>query len=199
MRPCRELARRRRWAGGCSGFGPGTPPRPRPSAGWAKPSTTHRAAPTPRSSSPFCCLLEEIMSSLDMNASATAGADLKRRRFLVGAGAAAAAGLGARSFHAFDESAQRAEVFIAKAESYDADLEGPILRRAVGPGLRSLASCGQVGVAQAEPRGADTRGAAGQHASRADPGGGGGVSGLAGARGLRRRGTGALPRRRAGS
>ena len=60
------------------------------------------------------------------NAAASSTADLKRRRFLVGAGAVAAVGLGARAFQTFDEHARRAEVFIAKAGSYDVDLEGPI-------------------------------------------------------------------------
>ncbi len=66
---------------------------------------------------------------MEPTCSSDAGApetNVKRRRFLVGAGAVAAAGLGLKSFRTFDESARRAEVFIAKADSYDANLEEPI-------------------------------------------------------------------------
>jgi uncharacterized protein (DUF362 family) len=44
----------------------------------------------------------------------------------VGAGAFAASGLGARSFSHLDESGRRAEVFIARADSYGGELEAPI-------------------------------------------------------------------------
>jgi uncharacterized protein (DUF362 family) len=53
-------------------------------------------------------------------------ADLRRRTFLVGAGAVAAAGLGTKIFRDFDESARRASVFIAKAASYEDDLESKV-------------------------------------------------------------------------
>jgi uncharacterized protein (DUF362 family) len=58
---------------------------------------------------------------------------MNRRSFLTGAGAAATAGLGLNLARRMDESAQRAEVFIARAESYAADLE-TILR----DGLREV-------------------------------------------------------------
>jgi uncharacterized protein (DUF362 family) len=48
---------------------------------------------------------------------------IERRRFLTGAGAAIAAGLGAKHFGDWDEWSLRAPVFIAKASSYEADLE----------------------------------------------------------------------------
>jgi uncharacterized protein (DUF362 family) len=60
-------------------------------------------------------------------AAAASGADLRRRTFLVGAGAVATAGLSAKLFRDFDESANRAAVFIAKAASYDVEL-GSIIR-----------------------------------------------------------------------
>jgi uncharacterized protein (DUF362 family) len=48
---------------------------------------------------------------------------MNRRAFLAGAGAAATAGLGLNLARTMDESALRAEVFIARAESYATDLE----------------------------------------------------------------------------
>ena len=48
---------------------------------------------------------------------------MNRRRFLTGAGAATAAGLSLNMARRADESSQRAEVFIARADSYSADLE----------------------------------------------------------------------------
>jgi uncharacterized protein (DUF362 family) len=57
------------------------------------------------------------------NSSNEAAADLRRRTFLVGAGAVVATGLGARLVRDFDEAGRRAEVFIARAASYDDDLE----------------------------------------------------------------------------
>lgn len=53
----------------------------------------------------------------------TTVADLRRRKFLVGAGALVATGLGAGLVRDFDEVGRRAEVFIARAPSYDVDLE----------------------------------------------------------------------------
>ena len=50
-------------------------------------------------------------------------ADLKRRSFIVGAGAAVAAGLGSKLLYDADEAGRRAEVFVARAASYDDDLE----------------------------------------------------------------------------
>src|SRR4051812_34566441 len=47
------------------------------------------------------------------------GGDLKRRTFLVGAGAAVVGGLGARLVRDANEAGQRAQVFIARADSYD--------------------------------------------------------------------------------
>jgi uncharacterized protein (DUF362 family) len=49
--------------------------------------------------------------------------DLKRRRFLVGAGAIVTAGLGGKLLYDADEGGRRAEVFVAHARSYDDDLE----------------------------------------------------------------------------
>jgi uncharacterized protein (DUF362 family) len=54
------------------------------------------------------------------------GAGLRRRTFLVGAGALAVAGLGTKLFRDVDEAAHRAAVFIAKAASYDDDLEDKV-------------------------------------------------------------------------
>jgi uncharacterized protein (DUF362 family) len=45
--------------------------------------------------------------------------DMRRRRFLVGAGAVVATGLGAKFVRDADEARLRAEVFIARAHSYD--------------------------------------------------------------------------------
>src|SRR3954470_23095065 len=53
---------------------------------------------------------------------------MNRRRFLTGAGAATAAGLALNMARRADESSQRAEVFIARADSYSADLE-PVIRQ----------------------------------------------------------------------
>jgi uncharacterized protein (DUF362 family) len=50
------------------------------------------------------------------------GADLRRRRFLIGAGAAVAAGLGTKLVRDVNEARLRAEVFIARARTYDDDL-----------------------------------------------------------------------------
>jgi uncharacterized protein (DUF362 family) len=52
--------------------------------------------------------------------------DLKRRSFLIGAGACAAAGLGVPAWRRMDESGTRAKVFVAKAASYEIDLVRPI-------------------------------------------------------------------------
>lgn len=51
----------------------------------------------------------------------------RRRRFLTGAGAAVAAGLGAKLLWDHQERFWSAEVFIARADSYEADLERPLL------------------------------------------------------------------------
>jgi uncharacterized protein (DUF362 family) len=48
--------------------------------------------------------------------------DIRRRRFLVGAGGVVAAGLWAKWLRDVDERSQRASVFIAKASSYNDDL-----------------------------------------------------------------------------
>lgn len=61
------------------------------------------------------------------------GANLKRRGFLTGAGALAAAGIGARVWRDRDEWACRAEVFVGRAASYDDDLG-----RVIADGLRAL-------------------------------------------------------------
>lgn len=58
---------------------------------------------------------------------------LKRRRFLLGAGALATAGLCGKLYRNFDECSLRSSVFIAKASSYDDDLE-----RKVRQGLGEL-------------------------------------------------------------
>jgi uncharacterized protein (DUF362 family) len=63
---------------------------------------------------------------------------MKRRTFLTCAGAAAATGLGLNSARQLDESGFRAEVFIARAGSYEVDLE-TVIRRGLeelglGPG-----------------------------------------------------------------
>ena len=57
----------------------------------------------------------------------------RRRAFLTGAGALTAAGLGARLWRDADERACRAAVFIARAATYDVDLE-----RTIADGLRGL-------------------------------------------------------------
>src|SRR3954454_14240231 len=51
---------------------------------------------------------------------------MNRRRFLTGAGAATATGLALDLARRADESSQRAEVFIARDDSYAADLEAVI-------------------------------------------------------------------------
>lgn len=51
---------------------------------------------------------------------------MKRRTFLTGAGAATAGGLAVRAGYNLDEHGRRADVFIARAESYDVDLQRPI-------------------------------------------------------------------------
>jgi uncharacterized protein (DUF362 family) len=58
---------------------------------------------------------------------------MRRRAFLTGAGALAAAGLGAKIPFDHNERGRRAETFIAAAHSYDADLE-----RLIGDGLDAL-------------------------------------------------------------
>lgn len=55
-------------------------------------------------------------------------ADLKRRSFLVGAGAVVAGGLGAKLVYDRDEHSERARVFIGRAGSYTDDL-GDVIRR----------------------------------------------------------------------
>jgi uncharacterized protein (DUF362 family) len=60
---------------------------------------------------------------------------LKRRSFLTGAGAVVATGLGAKAWHEHDERAWRSEVFVARASSYDEDLERLIRDGLVGLGL----------------------------------------------------------------
>ena len=59
---------------------------------------------------------------------------INRRAFLTGAGAIAAAGLGAKAWRDASERGRRAEVFVAKAEDYGSDLVRPIADglRAVG-------------------------------------------------------------------
>ena len=52
--------------------------------------------------------------------------DLNRRTFLTGAGALVAGGLGAKLLRDRDEAGLRAEVFIARAESYTDDLAATI-------------------------------------------------------------------------
>ena len=61
------------------------------------------------------------------------GRDFRRRTFLTGAGALAAAGLGANAWRNRDERGLRAEVFVGRAASYDADLE-----RLIADGLAAL-------------------------------------------------------------
>jgi hypothetical protein len=51
---------------------------------------------------------------------------IKRRRFLVGAGGLLAGGLWAKVLRDYDERAQRASVFIAKASSYSEELDRKI-------------------------------------------------------------------------
>ena len=58
---------------------------------------------------------------------------LGRRRFIQGAGAVAVSAVAARAWSARDERGRRAEVFIAKASSYDDDLE-----RIIDDALKSL-------------------------------------------------------------
>jgi uncharacterized protein (DUF362 family) len=56
-------------------------------------------------------------------AAGSSAADLKRRTFIVGAGAALTAGLGSKLLYDANEAGRRAEVFVARAASYDDDLE----------------------------------------------------------------------------
>jgi uncharacterized protein (DUF362 family) len=58
---------------------------------------------------------------------------LKRRGFITGTGAVVAAGLGVKAWSDHDEHSLRAEVFIARARSYDDDLE-----RIIADGLAAL-------------------------------------------------------------
>lgn len=58
---------------------------------------------------------------------------IKRRQFLTGAGLVATGGLGATAWRTRDERGLRADVFIARADSYEADLAGLI-----GDGLETL-------------------------------------------------------------
>ncbi len=62
-------------------------------------------------------------------------AGMGRRGFLVGAGAAVAGGMGVRLAREWDERGRRAEVFIARAASYDADLARPLRDGLVALGL----------------------------------------------------------------
>ena len=68
------------------------------------------------------------------------GLNLKRRRFLTAAGGLAAAGLGLKGWLDRDEYGRRASAFVARAASYDADLERPIADglRAVGVGPKGV-------------------------------------------------------------
>jgi uncharacterized protein (DUF362 family) len=59
--------------------------------------------------------------------------NFKRRAFLIGAGSAAAAGLGGKLLHDWNERSLRARVVIAKAASYDTDLV-----RTIRDGLHEL-------------------------------------------------------------
>ena len=61
-----------------------------------------------------------------VEADAASRADLKRRGFIVGAGAVVAAGLGSKLLYDANEAGRRAEVFVARAASYDDDLETKI-------------------------------------------------------------------------
>ena len=61
------------------------------------------------------------------------GRDFRRRTFLTGAGALAVTGLGAKAWRDLNERGLRAEVFIARAGSYDVDLE-----RLLADGLNAL-------------------------------------------------------------
>ncbi len=63
----------------------------------------------------------------------TDGPEMRRRAFLSGAGAVAAAGLGFKTWRGLDERGQRAEVFIGRASTYDADLG-----RLIGDGLKAV-------------------------------------------------------------
>ena len=67
----------------------------------------------------------EVRGDVEPGPSASAS-DVRRRSFLVGAGALAATGLGVKVFRDFDEVSQRAEVFIARADSYEDDLTSKI-------------------------------------------------------------------------
>jgi uncharacterized protein (DUF362 family) len=58
---------------------------------------------------------------------------VRRRAFLVGAGAVVTAGLGSKLIHDAGEAGHRADVFVARTRSYDADLEA-----AVREGLAAL-------------------------------------------------------------
>ena len=61
------------------------------------------------------------------------GASIGRRRFLVGAGALIGSGLGAKALWDRYGAGQRADVFVAKAESYEVDLE-----RVIREGLSAI-------------------------------------------------------------
>jgi uncharacterized protein (DUF362 family) len=61
------------------------------------------------------------------------GLTIRRRGFLTGAGALAAAGVGAKVWSDCDEGSRRAAIFVARAESYNGDLA-----RIIADGLRAL-------------------------------------------------------------
>lgn len=67
-----------------------------------------------------------------------------RRRFLAGIGAVAASSLGASWKHDADEAGARAEVFIARARSYAADLQRPIRDGLIALGFDSSRIKGRV-------------------------------------------------------
>jgi uncharacterized protein (DUF362 family) len=68
---------------------------------------------------------------------------MKRRSFLTGAGAAIAAGMGLNLARDFDEASLRGDVFIARAESYDKDLERIILDGLTDLGLGPASAKGK--------------------------------------------------------
>jgi uncharacterized protein (DUF362 family) len=69
--------------------------------------------------------------------------NLNRRSFFTGAGALAAGGLGLNAWNGRDEQGMRAQVFVARASSYDADLETPIADGLAALGLSPAWAAGK--------------------------------------------------------
>jgi len=71
-------------------------------------------------------LAESHLMSVEIHVNRVSDLVIKRRSFLTGMGGAIAVGVGANQILDWNEWSQRASVFIARAHSYDADLEAII-------------------------------------------------------------------------